>query len=147
MYGPYNTSWRHSKAFTTVAPTMTTTAVKRSVSMTMCSIPPHRSIEDRPATVVEKIQALTRSEAFAERCDIFAAPGRQKSEGRKIAGRGGRTLCSQTIRVGSTFVMIAQYFDARTDQADRLFRLLHESDIMLRSGCPKRAKSGHSSLD
>jgi hypothetical protein len=63
-----------------------------------CSTPSGiRSIEDRPATVVDKIRASTRSETIAGRCDIFAAPAHrlEQIERREIGSvqREGTDKC------------------------------------------------------
>jgi hypothetical protein len=68
------------------APTMTTKAMNKTVSMTMSSMPSAiKSIEDRPATVVNKIWASTQSGTISGRCDIFAASAHlQQIERREI---------------------------------------------------------------
>jgi hypothetical protein len=56
-------------------------------------------IEDRPATVVIKIEASTRSDTINGRCDIFEAPARRLEQferchaaGRTAASRQNRTF-------------------------------------------------------
>jgi hypothetical protein len=55
---------------------MATKAINKTDSMTMFSILLPKTMEDGPATVVNKVWASTLSRKFEGRCDIFAAPAR-----------------------------------------------------------------------
>jgi hypothetical protein len=55
-------------------PAVTTKAINKTVSDHVFNSSAIRSIEDRPATVVNKIWVLTCSDIIMGRCDIFAAP-------------------------------------------------------------------------